>query len=277
VSDLNYTTAIVLGVIQGLTEFLPISSSGHLALTQRWMGLTADAPVMLLFDVLAHVGTLMAVGVVFAPPAARFAKRLSLETRTDPPRSRFARRTLLLAVAATIPTGAIGLGLEDTFKRAFARPVWIGAGLMVTGTMLGLLAWVRRGRRGWRDFPMLSAVLVGVAQGAAILPGVSRSGATICVASYCGLRRRWAAQFSFLIAVPPILGAALLEIIDVARLPAEQLVDLPVGALVLGGLTSMLVGVVALRLLLSAVRRAKLHYFAAYCGMMGIVVLVSSM
>jgi undecaprenyl-diphosphatase len=148
---------------------------------------------------------------------------------------------------------------------------------MVTGTMLGLLAWVRRGRRGWRDFPMLSAVLVGVAQGAAILPGVSRSGATICVASYCGLRRRWAAQFSFLIAVPPILGAALLEIIDVARLPAEQLVDLPVGALVLGGLTSMLVGVVALRLLLSAVRRAKLHYFAAYCGMMGIVVLVSSM
>ena len=142
--------------------------------------------------------------------------------------------------------------------------------------VLGALALVRRGRCGWRDFTLFGAVLVGCAQGLAILPGISRSGATICMASYCGLRRKWAAQFSFLIAVPPILGATLLELIDVTRLPAEQLTNLPVAALVCGGVTSMLVGVVALRVLLGVVQRGKLHYFSAYCLLVGATVVLTN-
>ncbi len=275
-SELDCVTGVILGVIQGLTEFLPISSSGHLAMAQRWMGMPANAPVMLLFDALAHVGTLMAVGIVFAKPARRFVEQLIAESRGVNPHARFAWRIVLLMVAATIPTAAIGLGFEDTFKEAFDRPVWIGLGLIVTGFLLGALVLVRRGQCGWRDFTLLGAVLVGCAQGLAILPGISRSGATICMASYCGLRRRWAAQFSFLIAVPPIVGATFLEIIDVTRLPAEQLTDLPVAALVCGGATSLLVGVIALRVLLGVVQRGKLHYFAAYCWVVGIAVLVTN-
>ncbi len=295
-NDLGYVESLALGVLQGITEFLPISSSAHLALAQRWLKLDPNHPTLLLFDVLAHIATLLAVLVVFREPisrllraAVRDGKRLNdprgLRAPIDPPGSaknsertrwaaRPALRIILLAIVACVPTGVIGLMFKDTFESAFDRPTWIGVCLLITGTLLGALAVVPRGRRGWRSFRWWQAALVGVAQAGAILPGISRSGATLCVASYCGLRRQWAAEFSFLIAAPAILGGTLLKLRDTLALPPEQFQAIPWGPLLVGAGASFLVGMIALRVLLTVVRRAKLHYFALYCWMLGVYVLV---
>ncbi len=272
-SELDYLTAILLGAIQGLTEFLPISSSGHLALTQRWLSLKPDSTQMLLFDLLAHCGTLIAVIIVFAAPAGRFARRLVRESRGSWSQKRYAWRIVLLAVAATVPTVVIGLAFRGTFEAAFDKPVWIGICLIVTGSLLAVLVGLRRGRRGWKDYNWWEAALVGVAQAMAILPGISRSGSTICVAAYFGWRRRWAAQFSFLIAVPAIIGGTVLKIKDALYLPTQQLAAEATGPVIVGSLVSLVVGVFALKLLLNMVQRAKLHYFALYCWIVGAVVL----
>ena len=275
-SELDYLTAILLGAIQGLTEFLPISSSGHLALTQEWLGLDADHPQMLLFDVLAHVGTLVAILIVFAGTTARFLDRLSGELDATRFPKRKAWRIVGLAIVAIIPTAVIGAGFQDLFERAFGQPIWIGVALLVTGLLLALTAVVRRPSRGWMKFRWWQAALVGVAQGLAIMPGISRSGATICLALFCGLRRRWAAQFSFLIAAPAIVGAALVKLKDTLELPADQLATDAWGPVVVGSIVSAVVGIVALMALLKAVQRAKLHYFAWYCAALGVLILAGT-
>lgn len=273
-SELDYLKAVVLGVVQGLTEFLPVSSSGHLALCQRWMGLEPGGTELLLFDILAHLGTLLAVGIVFMAPALKFIRRLAREASGTGVGRPFAWRVAGLAIAATIPTGIIGLTFKDSLEAAFDRPAWIGAGLLLTGGCLAMLGIVKRGRRGWRQVAIAQAVLIGVAQGLAIMPGISRSGMTICVASYIGLRRRWAAQFSFLIAAPTIAGAAILKLRETLALPEAELRAVHIGPVILGSLVSLIVGVFALRLLLGAVRRARLHYFAVYCWLLGAAVLL---
>ncbi len=260
-----------------MTEFLPVSSSGHLALGQRQLGLDPDSPTLLLFDLMAHLGTLIAVWIVFATPTRRYVHRLIRESLPSwHGRRRVAWRITLLGIAATVPTAAIGLGFKDTLEAAFDKPRWIGIGLLVTGVLLALTAMIRRGRRGWRQFRWWQAVLVGLAQGLAILPGISRSGSTICVAAYCGLRRRWAAEFSFLIVVPAILGATVLKTKEAFELPALQSSAIPWGPIAVGSVVSLIVGVFALRLLVQAVRRAKLHYFAVYCWIVGVITLLTS-
>ncbi len=272
-TGLDYFNAALLGAIQGLAEFLPISSSGHLALTQRMMGLDPAGGEMLLFDVLAHLGTLIAVLIVFWRSATRFARRLTRELGGHVTGRRNACRVALLGIVATIPTGAIGLGFKDKFEAAFDNPTTIGVCLLITGVLLAVLVKAQRGRRGWKDYRWWEAALVGIAQGMAILPGISRSGATICMASYCGWRRRWAAEFSFLIAVPAIAGGTLLKITDTLDLPSEVLQSVAWGPILFGSAISLVIGIFALKILLDAVRRAKLHYFAAYCWLVGLMVL----
>lgn len=275
-NELNYVQALVLGVLQGLTEFLPISSSGHLALAQRWLELDPGGAPMLLFDLLAHVGTVLAVAVVFRRSFARFVARLSREWRDPRFRGRrHACRFLTLATGATIATAAVGLGYKNTFESAFDKPGWIGVGLLATGFLLTGTAFVGRGKRGWRAFRWWQAVMIGLAQGVAIFPGVSRSGITIGLALCCGLRRRWAAEFSFLIAVPAICGATVLKLSDTLGGTAGPPAELPWGPIAVGGSVSLLVGVVALHWLLNVIRRAKLHYFAAYCFALGLIVLAT--
>ncbi len=271
-SELEYGGALLLGVLQGLTEFLPVSSSAHLALAQRWLDLPAESTPLLLFDAITHVGTLLAVGVVFLRPLRRFARRLALETQSTCPRPRYAWRIAGLAFIANIPTGLIGLGFKDTLEAAFSKPIWIGVGLLVTGLLLATTALLSRGRRSWKAFPWWHAVLVGTAQGVAILPGISRSGATICTATFCGLRRRWAAEFSFLIAAPAILAATAIQLKDMLETDGG-LSGLAWGPVLAGGAVSFLVGVAALKLLLTAVRRARLHYFTVYCWLLAGLVL----
>lgn len=274
-SELTFAKSVVLGIVQGVTEFLPVSSSAHLAITQRWLHLEPHATPLLLFDLMVHLGTLAAVYVVFAKPIHRYLTRLIRECRPGfRPRRRQGWRIALLAMAATVPTGAIGLSFQDTFEEAFNRPVWIGFGLLITGTLLVLTLRAGRGRGRWRDFSWWQAVAVGCAQALAIFPGISRSGSTISIASFFGLRRQWAAQFSFLISFPAILGAAVIKFRDALRLPKEDFAAIPWGPVFCGAAMSFVVGVAALVLLLQVIRRAKLHYFAAYCWALGVLLVL---
>ncbi|MCH7872335.1 MAG: undecaprenyl-diphosphate phosphatase, partial [Planctomycetes bacterium] len=256
-SELDYLTAALLGALQGLTEFLPISSSAHLALTQRWFDLDPQGAEMLLFDVLVHLATLAAVVIVFRRSALRFCHRLYGEATGASSGRRCAWWIVLLAMAATVPTGVIGLLFKDHFEAAFGKPRAIGTCLMVTGCLLIALVMVPRGRRGWRALRWWEAALIGLAQAIAILPGISRSGSTICVASYFGWRRRWAVEFSFLIAAPAIAGGAILKIKDTFDLSPEALQSIDWGPILLGSGVSLVAGIFALMLLLQAVRRAR--------------------
>jgi undecaprenyl-diphosphatase len=269
VSELGYGWAVLLGLIQGLTEFLPVSSSAHLALSQKWIGLDPSGLTMLLFDLLAHVGTVISIFIVFREPIARYARRATLELGSNPPPRRYALRIAGLALCALIPTGVIGLGFKDKFEAAFADSRGIGIDLLITGALLAATALVPRGWRGWKDFHVGHAVLIGIAQGIAIMPGISRSGSTICTATFLGIRRRWAAEFSFYIAIPAILAAAALKLKDALELNGGQFAALPWGPILLGSVVSLIAGVVSLWLLLGAVRRARLHYFALYCWLLG--------
>ncbi len=272
--ELDYLSAIILGIIQGATEFLPVSSSGHLAISQHMMQFDAESPAMLLFDVLAHLGTLLAVMIVFTPSIAKFTKSLIAESRPGYTGRRNAWLITLLGIAAFIPTAAIALPFKDQFKEAFGNTRLIGVCLIVTGFLLVGSTMVSRGRRGWRKFSWWRAAIVGIAQACAILPGISRSGTTICVASYLGLRRRWAGEYSFFIAFPAILGASAIQIKDTLKLGETQVASIQLGPVLVGSFVSFIVGVFALKALLGVVRRAKLHYFAVYCWALGIVLLI---
>jgi undecaprenyl-diphosphatase len=268
VSELTYLRALLLGILQGVTEFLPVSSSGHLAIAQRYLTLDPDSQSMLLFDVTTHLGTVVAVLFVFAGRIREYCRRLGDESAL-PSANRYARHIALMGLVALVPTVGIGLGGKPTLEAAFGKPIWIGTGLIVTGVLLAATLLCRRGRRGWKRFYWWQAFLVGIAQGIAIWPGISRSGATICVATFLGLRRQWAAEFSFFIAVPAIVGATLLKITDTLTLGTEAGGTTPWGPIVVGGVASFVVGVLALKLLLDVVRRARLHYFAVYCWILG--------
>ncbi|MEK6797692.1 MAG: undecaprenyl-diphosphate phosphatase [Planctomycetota bacterium] len=274
-TPLTYAKAILLGVIQGLTEFLPVSSSAHLAITQRLLGLEADSLPILLFDAVAHIGTVVAVVYVFAAPLKRYVLRLVLETRPAWRSRKYAWRITFLGIVASIPTAAIGLAFKEELEAAFGKPFQTGVELCITGVLLMATAAFRHGRRGWKGFLWWHAGIIGIAQGLAILPGISRSGATICAAQYLGIRRRWAAEFSFFIAIPAILGATAVKFKDLLEARAEVVDALPWGPILTGSLISLIVGVVSLRLLVSAVRRAKLHYFAFYCWAAGLLVLLN--
>lgn len=268
-SELSYFQAAVLGVVQGLTEFLPISSSGHLAIVQGWLGLNQTSPSLLLFDVISHVGTMIAVLLVFAKPLRNYIRSL---VHRRGARQSVAWRVTRLGLLGTAITGVIGLTFKKEFESAFDEPWLIGGGLIFTAILLSGTAVVARGRRGWRHVRWYHAAVVGLAQSVAILPGVSRSGATICTGLFCGLRRRWAAEFSFLIAVPAIMGATLIKLKDSLELVDEGVV-LPWGAIAFGGSVSGVVGFFALLALLHILKLSKLHYFAPYCVVMGMLVL----
>jgi len=274
VIELTYLQAVVLGIVQGLTEFLPISSSGHLALLQRWMQLNADSPAMIMFDLAVHLGTLLAVAAAFRREFVSFLGRLFRELLHPSEKRPAAVLITALGIAASIPTAAIGLFFKDTISAAFNKPVWIGAGLLLTGTLLMLTNLVKEPSVGWRRFGWWRALIIGTAQGIAILPGVSRSGSTIATALLLGVKRRWAGEFSFFIAAPAICGAAVLHAKDVFETSGGVTGNLPIGPLVAGSLFATLTGYAALRWLIAIIRRAQLHYFSYYCWALGLFILL---
>ena len=263
---MSIVQAIVLGIVQGLTEFLPVSSSGHLVLAQSFFGLHEPA---LLFDSALHCGTLAAVLLVFRRDIAALARELWMALRTPSVacvRQRYATheqgRMLVLIIVGTIPTVLIGLAFKDLFARMFASVQIVGLTLMVTGGLLLLTRYCSANRLGCMQLRLWHAVLIGVAQGLAITPGISRSGATIALALFLGVQRETAGRFSFLLCIPAIVGATVLNLSDGgagASLPA----------LAAGTIAAALTGWLALRLLLQLVKQGRFYLFAPYCLLVG--------
>lgn len=247
--------AILLGIIQGLTEFLPVSSSGHLAILHEPLDFRTN---QLLFDVFLHVGTLVPVFVVFRRDIASL-----LTTR---------RRWLPLLVLGTVPAVLVGALLHDKIETISEHVSWVGALLILNGIML--FAGSRLdGLRPKQGPAWLHAAAVGIAQAVAILPGISRSGSTISTGLATGLDREDAARFSFLLAIPAILLALAYKLWKVWG--GTEAVDSGMWAPIAAGtIAAMIVGYGALRALLAVVRRHRLVYFGWYCIAIGAAVLI---
>ena len=255
--------AAVLGVVQGLTEFLPVSSSGHLVLGQRLLGFAGPN---LMFDITLHVGTLVAVLAVFWRDLWSILRGIFVWD-ADPEASR-GRRLLLLVVAGSIPTALIGLLLKDTFESMFASLLTVGIALLITGWLLMATALVVKPGRKIGQVGVGRALLIGLAQGLAITPGISRSGATISTALLLGVDRRLAAHYSFVLSIPAILGALVLQVHDMgAPTPGQT------APMIIGFLTAALSGYLALRVLLRIVQAGRIHWFAPYCFALGLAAL----
>jgi len=257
--------AIALGVLQGLTEFLPVSSSGHLALAESFFGVESPGVT---FEVFVHFGTALAVICFFwkrvvsvVAAVARFVFRL--------PHDADEARLGFHLIVGTIPAGVVGLLLEDRIEAAFDSPVLVSILLIVTGVVLWSTRRIPPGTKArgtWRD-----ALAIGSAQAAAILPGISRSGSTISVGLALGLERRAAAEFAFLLSIPVILGATAANLGDALDAGAAQ------GAAIAAGTVAAFVAAIpAIALLLKVVSAGKFSRFAYYCWAVGIIGLVLS-
>jgi undecaprenyl-diphosphatase len=276
--------AILLGIIQGIFMFFPVSSTSHLVLTQHFLisqGSALPAPEsaeMILFDLIVHVGTLVSMAVVFRKSLRGFIRHL-----TNGVRARFGpvegRQDLYLALAfyglvSVAVTGLIGFPLKAMFETVFANPAMIAGTLTLTGILLWWTDVLARRPIGLKKVNLKVATVIGAAQGLALLPGLSRSGTTIAFALFAGLKRRWAAEYSFFIAFPTILGASLLQGIEVARSPEPlQLGFVPMA---IGFVVAAIVGVFALQLVLKLLYRARFRYFSFYVWALAIVITVSA-
>jgi len=263
----TYFESIFFGIIQGLAEFLPISSSGHLVLLQSYFGLNEP---MVLFDVFLHVGTLLAVLVVYrsdiSAMLSQFVKIVLSggKKMADYPMG----RTATMIIVANIPTAIIGLTLKDYFELLFASPIAVGFMLLITGAILFATKGNDNSGKEDSEISIKDALMIGVAQGFAITPGISRSGMTIAVALMLGVKRESAARFSFILSMPAILGAAILK----ARHASIDSGELTV--ILLGSAVAFVVGIAALVWLINIVKRGKLVWFSYYCWLVGIVVIM---
>ena len=269
--------ALFLGVVQGLTEFLPVSSSGHLVFFESFAeGVDTHAPEMLLFDLCLHVGTVFSILVVFRSSMMRFFRHLVLSAQSGLPVRRMieqkaAIRIAVMAVVATVSTAVFYVVFKKPLEAA--RSLQLVAAMWLVTAGLLLAADYRHGKKGLRDFGITMAIIIGLFQGFAIFPGISRSGATICAAILLGLKTRWAIEFSFLISIPAIVGGTLIQAVK----NADSLLNGTVGLsyVLLGMVSAFIVGIVALKLLIRFSKKRKLRYFAAYCALMAVITLVS--
>jgi undecaprenyl-diphosphatase len=253
----TYWESILLGFVQGATEFLPVSSSGHLVIAQTLLHVSVPGIV---FEVAVHVATLVSILVAYRVRLADLARRALA-------RDASALRYLALIVVASVPAGLVGVLLEDQVEALFESPVVPAVGLLLTGVLL----WSTRSAlpratgsvSTWR-----TALLIGVAQALAITPGVSRSGTTIVAALWLGVEAREAAAFSFLMAIPAIAGAAVLE------LPNLGGSGVSISLLLAGSVVACLTGIAAIRTLVILLQKRAFHAFAPYCWVVGTLFLV---
>lgn len=251
---MTYTQAIISGIVQGMTEFLPISSSGHLVILHNYFGLKQP---QLLFDIFLHIGTLFAVVVYFWRDIIRVVT---------------AEKTLLLyIVLGTIPTALIGFYFQDRFESCFSDVRVVGLMLLATAAFLFAADWAGRrksdaSRRGGLNW--LKAFITGIVQGMAIMPGISRSGSTISGAILMKVGKAEAIRFSFLLSIPAILGAVVLKLVNTG---AVNGITLP---MVFGAFLAFLSGLASIYLLIKAVIKGRLKFFGFYCLLAGGIIII---
>ena len=252
--------AFILGVVQGLTEFLPVSSSGHLLVLQKIFGISAEGDGMLVFNILMHVGTLIAVFIVYW-------KRIWNMIRHP------FKSELKWLVVATIPAvvAALTINFGDAFEGKFI--IWSFYLTSIVLVVSGYIGNQRRIQRKYhKDTRWYDAVSMGIMQAIAILPGLSRSGSTIAGGLASGLTRKRAADFAFLMSIPAILGSVVLEGKDILELGASSAVA--TSSIIIGVLASMVFGILAIKLMLIVVKKISLNWFALYTFLLGTFLLL---
>jgi undecaprenyl-diphosphatase len=267
--------AIIIGLVQGLTEFLPVSSSAHFIFAQQALGV---AEVGLAFDVLLHVGTLVAVIVYFFNDIVNMIKGFLLslvdlkngnfmgELKKDP-----YKKLAWLTILATIPIGIVGVLFNDIVESMFMGLTVPAFLLLITGCLLYVSQRMNTGKIDVRNITLKEALIMGCGQALAILPGLSRSGTTIAAGLFAGLDKEFAAKFSFILSIPAILGAAVFQLKDLSGGSVE------IGACIAGFIVAAISGYLAISFLLKIVREKSLDIFAYYCWIVGIIVLVGSL
>lgn len=261
---MSWIEALILGLLQGLTEFLPVSSSGHLELGGALFGLE-DPHDFFTFNIIVHGATFMSVVVVFRNDIWSLIRNFfRFEWNAE-------MKFLLLLLASAIPTAIVGLLYEEQIESIFeGRVVFVGAMLLVTATLLFLTRFAPKDNK---DVTLKSALIIGVAQTLAILPGISRSGATISTALYFGIERSKAIRFSFLMVLIPIFGANFLKILRMSEAAGSATMDAT--PMIIGAITAFVAGVVACKWMLQIVRRGKIEYFSIYCLLAGLTAIIA--
>lgn len=269
---MNLLQAIVLGIVQGFTEFLPVSSSGHLVLFQFFFGISTDTNVI--FDVMVHIGTLISVVIVFYKDIAHLVKEFFLmlidlfKGRGFSIKGNPYRNMLTMIIIGTIPTGVMGIVFNDIFERLFTSVRIVSLTLLITGILLFIIDKLDKGYKKAQDIKVNDALIVGLFQGFAITPGISRSGSTIFAGLLRGFDRDIATRFSFIMSIPAIAGAAFLEGKDYLINPTAG--D-GLGLMFIGMLTAAISGTFAIKFLVKLLIKGKLHYFSYYCWALGIL------
>ena len=270
--------AIFLGVIQGLTEFLPVSSSGHLAIFQNIFHIGEGTEDLFLFDILLHLGTLIAIFVVYHKDIwkmiletfgmihdvfANLAHLIKHEKTTKVIHTGY-RKFVVMVIISTIPTGIIGYLMKDISSAAGKTLIIPGIFLLITAGLLFVADKVPEGEKNPKSSTYLDSVIVGITQGIATLPGISRSGTTITTLLLCGFEKKYAVKYSFIMSIPAVLGACVMEVKDAIGMPFEI-------SYLIGMIVSAVVGYVAIKTMLIVVRKKKYMFFSIYCLIAGLI------
>ncbi|OUN86397.1 UDP-diphosphatase [Flavonifractor sp. An52] len=273
---LSYLLAILMGIIQGVAEFLPISSSGHLALFQQFFGMENIEEKYMMFTVMLHFGTLISVLVVYWKEVVEMIREFFLgiaalagkDTGTPPPP---ARRMVMLIIVATLPLFVMVL-LQDAVNALFASSIMVSIALLATGCILFFSDRLAHGRKTAKNATITDALIVGCGQALAVIPGLSRSGTTISVGMLRGFDRAFAVRFSFLMSLPAIVGANILELKDAAE---SGFVTSELPMYLVGVAVAAVVGYFAIRLVKTLSNKGKFGKFAYYCWAVGLGSLIA--
>ena len=267
--------AIILGIVQGIAEFLPISSSGHLALFHAIFGNASKDQSNLMFDIFLHFGTMLAIFIVYFKDfmlliKAFFGIIIDLFKGIRDFSSSTYRKLVVLILIASVPAGIIGIFFDNKIEAMAKSVEVVGIMLIITGFLLYITNRLKDGQKDISGIKWLDAIIIGIFQAFALIPGISRSGSTIFAGLLKGLEKNTVVRFSFILAFPAILGATLFKVIDT---DFSKYSDMMVPSLV-GMIVSMIVGFASIKLLVNIIKRSKLHYFAYYLFSLGLVSIV---
>ena len=272
---MSYLNAVILGLVQGIAEFLPISSSGHLLIVQHFFGIEGDS--VLIFTILLHVGTLVSVFFCYWKDIWALIKELFITIadivtgkglRLD---ERPVRKLGVMIIIACIPTAIIGIGFEDMFESFYETLLPTGVGLIITGFLLWFSSNRKKKGVGIEGMHWTHAIVIGTMQGLAITPGVSRSGSTLSGGLFSGLDKDFAVEFAFLISIPSILGSLVFESGSDAMASA---LSTNMGPVVVGAVVAAVSGILAIKTMITVVRKFSLRYFSYYVWAVGIFLIV---
>lgn len=254
---MDLVQSIILGAVQGLTEFLPVSSSGHLVIAAKLLGLKPDIP----FDISLHIATLIAVCAYFFRDIIDIAQAF-ITLKFKSPQFRLG----LLIIIASIPTALMGFALSEKFEVMFGSVSYVGMFLILTGVLIMLAETYGKGRKKEEKIGFIDSIIVGIAQGCAIAPGLSRSGTTISISLLLGLDRETAARFSFLLSIPAILGATLFKVRSIVH-------EVDINMLT-GMLFAAITGYAAIWFFVRYIKKGSIRGFAYYCFVTGILAIL---